>query len=192
MRACSPLVATGVFWAPIRKDQQGNRGMKDVLTFLQNADAIAFAVLGAVTALVWAKRRDRSLGFLALAIVLLSLVSLLGRIPAAFTPPLPPQLSLVAFVGSGYALVRFRGSLIPVSPRWHGAAAARDHRVRLEIALIDAVRFHTSVGPAITPHQGPPPRRGAGPPAGNSAPRSRSRSPGGPAGARRPASSPTP
>jgi len=97
--------------------------MKDVLTFLQNADAIAFAVLGVVTALVWAKRRDRSLGFLALAIVLLSLVSLLGRVPAAFTPPLLPQLSLVAFVGSGYALVRFRGSLIPISPRWHAAAA---------------------------------------------------------------------
>jgi signal transduction histidine kinase/DNA-binding response OmpR family regulator len=70
----------------------------------------------------WARRRDRSLGFLALAIVLLSLVVLLGRIPKAYTPPLLPQISLLVFIGSGYALLRFRGSLIPLTRKWHAVA----------------------------------------------------------------------
>jgi signal transduction histidine kinase/DNA-binding response OmpR family regulator len=96
--------------------------LKDLLLYLQNAGAIAFVLLGVATAVGWARRKDRSLGFLALAIVLLSLVSLLGRIPAAYTPPLLPQISLIAFVGSGYALLRFRGSLIPLPKRWHVAA----------------------------------------------------------------------
>jgi signal transduction histidine kinase/CheY-like chemotaxis protein len=96
--------------------------MNQVLVFMQDADAAAFVLLGVATAVSWARRRDRSLGFLALAIVLLSLVSLLGRIPAALAPPLLPQLTLLALMGSGYALLRFRGSLIPLPRRWHVAA----------------------------------------------------------------------
>jgi signal transduction histidine kinase/CheY-like chemotaxis protein len=90
--------------------------------YMQNADAIAFALLGVVTAVSWVRRRDRSLGFLALAIVLLSLVTLLGRVPAQYTPPFLPQISLILFMGSGYALLRFRGSLIPLQPKWHAVA----------------------------------------------------------------------
>ncbi|HEV3103356.1 MAG TPA: response regulator [Candidatus Dormibacteraeota bacterium] len=96
--------------------------MKDALPYIQDANAIAFLLLGVATAIGWAKRKDRSLGFLALAIILLSAVSLLGRIPAGYTPPFLPQLTLLAFVGSGYALLRFRGSLIPLPPRWHALA----------------------------------------------------------------------
>jgi signal transduction histidine kinase/CheY-like chemotaxis protein len=96
--------------------------MKEALPYLENAAAIAFVLLGAATAMGWAKARDRSLGFLALAIVLLSLVSLLGRVPPDHTPPLLPQVSLLLFMGSGYALLRFRGSLIPLSMRWHAIA----------------------------------------------------------------------
>src|SRR5258708_8329477 len=92
------------------------------LMYMQNADAIAFALLGVVTAVSWLRRRDRSLGFLALAIVLLSLVTLLGRIPAQYTPPFLPQISLILFMGSGYALLRFRRSLIPLQPKWHAVA----------------------------------------------------------------------
>jgi signal transduction histidine kinase/DNA-binding response OmpR family regulator len=92
---------------------------------LQNLTALAFVLLGLATAAGWVRRRDRSLGWLALAIILLSLVALLGRIPAliGFTPPLLSDLSLIGFVGSGYALLRFRGSLIPLARRWHVAAA---------------------------------------------------------------------
>jgi signal transduction histidine kinase/DNA-binding response OmpR family regulator len=96
--------------------------LSDAITFMQNADAVAFALLGLVTVVSWVRRQDRSVGFLALAIVLLSLITLLGRIPAELTPPLLPQITLIGLMGSGYALLRFRGSLIPLQPRWHTAA----------------------------------------------------------------------
>jgi signal transduction histidine kinase/CheY-like chemotaxis protein len=96
--------------------------LNDALLYLENAGSIAFVLLGVATAAGWARRKDRSLGFLALAIVLLSLVSLLGRIPPAYAPPLIPQMSLIAFMGSGYALLRFRGSLIPLPRVWHAVA----------------------------------------------------------------------
>ena len=95
--------------------------MKEVLPYLQNAGTIAFALLGLLTAVSWARRRDRSTGFLALAIVLLSLVSLLGRIPVTSQPPFLSEITVVLFMGSGYALLRFRASLIPLSPKWHTA-----------------------------------------------------------------------
>ena len=100
--------------------------MTDITAFLQNLDALAFVLLGVATLVGWARRRDRSLRWLALAIVLLSLVSLLGRIPALLhiDPRLLSQVSLIAFAGSGYALLRYRASLIPLPVRWHVVAAA--------------------------------------------------------------------
>jgi len=93
---------------------------------LQNITTIAFVLLGLATAISWARHRDRSQGFLALAIVLLSIVSLLGRLPALLhvTPPLLTEINLILFVVSGYALLRFRGSLIPLPRTWHVAAVA--------------------------------------------------------------------
>src|SRR3989442_7903508 len=93
---------------------------------MQNVDALAFIVLGVAVGIGWARRRDRPLGFLALAIVLLSSVSLLGRIPALlhYTPPLLSEISLIAFLGCGYALLRYRHSLIPLPHPWHGLAVS--------------------------------------------------------------------
>ncbi len=98
--------------------------MKGVIAFMQNLDAFAFILLGVAVGIGWARHRDRSLGFLALAIVLLSTVSLLGRIPTLLhvTPPLVPEISLIAFIGCGYALLRYRSSLIPLPKRWHAVA----------------------------------------------------------------------
>ena len=98
--------------------------MKDLVPYLQNISALAFMLLGVVTAVGWARRRDRSLGWLALAIILLAGVSLVGRIQPVFNLRLPlvPQLSLIAFMGCAYALLRFRASLIPLSRRAHFAA----------------------------------------------------------------------
>jgi signal transduction histidine kinase/DNA-binding response OmpR family regulator len=98
--------------------------MNSVVAFLQNVDALAFIVLGIAVGIGWARRRDRPLGFLALAIVLLSSVSLLGRIPALlhYTPPLLSEISLIAFMGCGYALLRYRDSLIPLPNPWHAVA----------------------------------------------------------------------
>ncbi|TAN32429.1 response regulator [bacterium] len=95
--------------------------MKDLLPYLQNISALAFLLLGVLTAVTWVRRRDPSVGFLALAIVLLALVSSFGRITSLLhlTSPALTQVSLFAFVGSGYALLRYRGSLIPLTRTWH-------------------------------------------------------------------------
>ena len=97
--------------------------MKDLLIYLQNAVSVAFLLLGATVVIDWARRRDSTNGFLALALGLLSFVAVSGRVPALlhFTPPFMTQLSIVAFLGSSYALFRFRGSFIPIDPRWHAA-----------------------------------------------------------------------
>jgi len=94
-----------------------------VVVVMQNVDALAFVLLGVAVALGWARRKDRSMGFLVLAIVLLAAVSLLGRVPVllGFTPPLLSEINLIAFMGVGYALLRYRGSLIPLPARWHVA-----------------------------------------------------------------------
>src|ERR1700736_746939 len=95
--------------------------MKEVLPYLQNLGAIAFFLLGVATVVVWLRHRDQSLLFLGLAIVLLSLVSLLGRITAVLHlhPPLLPEVSLVGFMASGYALLLYRNSMIPLKRGWH-------------------------------------------------------------------------
>ena len=84
----------------------------------------AFVLLGIATAIGWIRHREKSLGWLALAIVTLAVVSAFSRLPALlhFTPPLLSQLSLVGFMVSGYAVLRYRGSLIPLPSRWHAAA----------------------------------------------------------------------
>ncbi len=100
--------------------------MTQILAVLQNVTTVAFVLLGLAVGMSWTRHRDRSLGFLALAIVLLSIVSLVGRVPALlhFTPPLLMETTLILFVGSAYALLRFRGSLIPLPRAWHVAALA--------------------------------------------------------------------
>src|SRR5438270_6096558 len=107
--------------------EEGRRGpVSDLLAFLQNATAVAFGALGVAVAITWARRRDRSLAFLALAIVLFSAVLLAGRLPMllGYTPPLYTELTLVAFMASGYALLRYRASLIPFPRGRHAAVIA--------------------------------------------------------------------
>ncbi len=100
--------------------------MAGLVATMQNVDALAFALLGVAIAIAWLRKRDRSTGFLALAIVLLSSVSLLGSLPSLIhvTVPLLPIVNLVAFAGSGYALLRYRAALIPLSPIWHSIVVA--------------------------------------------------------------------
>ncbi len=95
--------------------------MNDLLAFLQNAVAVAFGVLGLAVAISWVRRRDRTTAYLALAIVLLSLVATLGRAPAllGYTPPLVGEVADACLVASGYTLFRYRTSLIPVSRSKH-------------------------------------------------------------------------
>jgi signal transduction histidine kinase/CheY-like chemotaxis protein len=96
----------------------------EILPYLQNLSAIAFVLLGVFTVGAWLRHRDHSLLFLALAIVLLSLVSLVGRIAAVtnLNSPLLPAISVIAFMASGYALLLYRDSLIPLNRAWRVGA----------------------------------------------------------------------
>jgi len=98
--------------------------VKELVPYLQDAVAIAFVGLGVVTGVTWLRRRDPALGFLALAIVLLSAVSGLGRLQAhlPFTIPLVGDVNLLGFMASAYALLLYRNSLIPLPRRWHAVA----------------------------------------------------------------------
>ena len=91
--------------------------MTELLAFLQNAVAVAFGVLGLAVSISWVRHRDRATACLALAIVMLSLVALLGRAPAllGYTPPLVGEVADTCLVASGYTLFRYRTSLIPIS-----------------------------------------------------------------------------
>jgi signal transduction histidine kinase/DNA-binding response OmpR family regulator len=96
----------------------------EILPYMQNLSAIAFVLLGVFTVAAWLRHRDHSLLFLALAIVLLSLVSLVGRITAVtnLNSPLLPAISVIAFMASGYALLLYRDSLIPLNRVWRVGA----------------------------------------------------------------------
>jgi signal transduction histidine kinase/DNA-binding response OmpR family regulator len=99
--------------------------MKDLLNFLQDAVAVGFVVLGVAVAIAWLRRRDPSLAYLALAIILLALVSGLGRLGAhiSVTTQFLSAIDLLAFAGSAFALVLYRNSVIPLPRRWLVAAA---------------------------------------------------------------------
>jgi signal transduction histidine kinase/DNA-binding response OmpR family regulator len=99
--------------------------MQDLLNFLEDAVAIAFVLLGVFTTITWLRRRERALGYLALAIILLAVVSGFGRLQTHL--PVGPRflslIDLLAFAGSAYALVLYRNSVIPLPRRWLVAAA---------------------------------------------------------------------
>ncbi|HUE67139.1 MAG TPA: histidine kinase dimerization/phospho-acceptor domain-containing protein, partial [Candidatus Acidoferrum sp.] len=99
--------------------------MQGLLSFLEDAVAIGFALLGVFTAMTWLRRRERSLAYLALAIIQLAVVTGLGRLQGHL-PVDARFLSLVellAFAGSAFALVLYRNSVIPLPRRWLVAAA---------------------------------------------------------------------
>ena len=77
-----------------------------VVTSLQNISAAAFVLLGVATGIGWVRKRNPSMGFLALAIILLSLVSVVARLSALLhlNSMAVADITVVAFIGSAYAL----------------------------------------------------------------------------------------
>jgi len=120
--------------------------VQDLVSYLEDAAAAAFVILGVAVGIGWLRRRDRSLGYLALAIILLSAVSGVGRVQAYFPVrvPLLPQLELVAFMACAYALLLFRNSIIPLPRRWHVTAA---------VAVVAASGFYLVLS-AVTSNRG--------------------------------------
>ncbi len=100
--------------------------MHEAGEILQDATTIAFVLLGLAVTVDWILHRERRHGWLALALGSLGLVTLAGRIPQAlgYSPPWLSALSIVGFMLSGYSLLRFRGTFLPLGRRTHLAVLA--------------------------------------------------------------------
>jgi signal transduction histidine kinase/CheY-like chemotaxis protein len=122
--------------------------LNNLIQALQIVTSAAFVLLGLAVATVWLRRRDQSLAWLALAIGLLSFVSLVGTASTilsslfGFQSLILSDLSLLAFVASAYALLRYRSSFIPISATWHGIVVAA--------MLLASIADYSSQLPAIT------------------------------------------
>src|SRR5450759_5567985 len=93
--------------------------MTDLLLVLQVAIALAFGLLAVRTAVSWIRQPDRRRGHLALALGSLAILILIA--PELGGPGAGGQavtdLALCLFLLSGYALVMFRDSFLPLEPR---------------------------------------------------------------------------
>jgi PAS domain S-box-containing protein len=85
---------------------------------LQWAVAAALFILGALTFVDWLRHRGRSRLYLALAVGLLGVLALLGRVAqlSGFGAVLVSTLSIFLLMASAFAFVLFRNSLIPMRP----------------------------------------------------------------------------
>jgi len=114
--------------------------MTDVLRLLQYAVSAAFVAVSIVILIDWLRYRERSRGYLALAIGLLGVTSLLGRLSVITGPRLMfvmTALTLVALMGSGYMLLLFRDTFVPLSQRIRlGALVAVVAATLLELVAI--------------------------------------------------------
>ena len=94
--------------------------MTDALNLLQYAVSAGFVGISILILVDWLRYRERSRGYLALAIGLLGVTSLIGRVtPLAghtFSGILS-ALALVAFMASGYMLLIFRDTFVPLTGR---------------------------------------------------------------------------
>jgi signal transduction histidine kinase len=92
--------------------------MTDALQALHYAVSLVFVLLGLLTLRDFLRHRERSRGLLALAIGLLGVVSITTFVQALVGPPgvVAQDIEIVVFLASGYALLLFRGSFIPIRP----------------------------------------------------------------------------
>ncbi|MDQ6918399.1 MAG: HAMP domain-containing histidine kinase [Candidatus Dormibacteraeota bacterium] len=101
--------------------------MTEVLQVLTYAVSLAFILLGALTFRDYLRHRERSRGFLALAIGLLAVTNVLGEVQTLTGNALGvagQDLSVAVFLASGYALLLFRGTFIRLGRRAQRVALA--------------------------------------------------------------------
>jgi len=90
------------------------------LRVLQAVVSLSFLALGVFTVADWLRHRERSRAYLALAFGTLGLTSALGQVNVLTEYRLGPvfeDLTLLLFMLSGYALLLFRDTFIPLSRR---------------------------------------------------------------------------
>jgi signal transduction histidine kinase/CheY-like chemotaxis protein len=86
---------------------------------LNYAVTAAFVGVGTATFVDWIRLRDHSRAYLAIALSLLGLVSLMGQVSTAagLTSWLLSDVLVLFFLASGYALLAFRDGYLPLSAR---------------------------------------------------------------------------
>jgi len=90
------------------------------LQIVQALVSLSFLALGVFTVVDWLRHRERSRGYLALALATLGLTSVISQLNTQTgyrLGVLVGDLALVLFMTSGYALLLFRDSFIPLSRR---------------------------------------------------------------------------
>jgi len=114
-----------------------------------NLTAAAFILLAVATVYEWYQRRSRAQAMLAYALVSLALVAGLGRLQAMFgTSPAIGVISILGFLASGYFVLLFRDTFVPLQP-WMRRAAL----VLLVVASalgVALVTVLTGATPAVT------------------------------------------
>ncbi|MEP7104600.1 MAG: HAMP domain-containing sensor histidine kinase [Chloroflexota bacterium] len=99
-----------------------------LLSLTQLIVSLLFFLLGLFAFRDWLREREPSRGWLAIAIGALGVVSLVGRIQNSAGTPTTQEivndLNVVIFMASAYALLRFRGTFIPLGARTHRVAIA--------------------------------------------------------------------
>jgi signal transduction histidine kinase len=119
--------------------------VSSLLSALQLANGVLFVLVGLAAAVRWLRDRRPAAGWLALVIGGIALTAGLGQV-AADVPGLreyASDVAVVAFVASGYGMLRFRGTFIPLDRRAHLGVCAG--LVALTIAY-----FATRVGASTT------------------------------------------
>jgi signal transduction histidine kinase len=90
------------------------------LQIVQAVVSLSFLALGVFTVVDWLRHRERSRGYLALALATLGLTSVVGQVNTLTgyrLGALIGDVALIFFMTSGYALLLFRDSFIPLSRR---------------------------------------------------------------------------
>jgi len=118
------------------------------LQIVQAVVSLSFLALGVFTVVDWLRHRERSRGYLALALGTLGLTSVAGQVNALTGYHLTAigDLALILFMVSGYALLLFRDSFIPLSRRL---------RIGALVLAAAATAFALVVTIPSDPHQRP-------------------------------------
>lgn len=109
--------------------------------------ALAFVALGAAAVRVWYRQPGRASAMLAIALSLLGLVAILGRVSALTgSSPWLTTVDLLAFLACGYFVLLFRDAFVALRPRETWAARLLFVVVGLVGIALSTVLAHAPVG----------------------------------------------
>jgi signal transduction histidine kinase len=120
--------------------------MGELLVALQLAVAVAFGLLALRSTVSWIRHRDRRHGYLTLALGSLAFTVIIAPVLGGSGPEAQvlTDITLCLFLLSGYALVRFRDSFVPLTTR-------KRRLVKAGILLVGALGILVEL-PAYTQH----------------------------------------